>query len=152
GYADPGVRALPLAAAIAPLLWIHAFRYVALQIFSSQAFGFAIPDGTRDAIVYGDLLGMALALATLSALRFRSRLAVPLAWVFVVATVLDLGNAAVAGIREELFDKAADVTWLILTFYVPLLWVRSVLVPWHLGTRRREQVAELRTAASARRS
>src|SRR4029453_4544623 len=118
----------------------------------SQAFGFAIPDGTRDAIVYGDLLGMALALATLSALRFRSRLAVPLAWVFVVATVLDLGNAAVAGIREELFDKAADVTWLILTFYVPLLWVSVVLVAWSVWTRRREQVAELRTAASARRS
>src|SRR4029453_879666 len=80
-YAVPRMRAVPLAAAITPLLWVHAFRSVALQIFSSQALGFAIPDGTRDAIVYGDLLGMALALATLSALRFRSRLAVPLAWV-----------------------------------------------------------------------
>jgi hypothetical protein len=140
-YAAPRIRALPLAAAITPLLWIHAFRYVALQIFSSQTFGFAIPDGTRDAIVYGDLLGMALALATLYALRFRSRLAVPLAWVFVVATVIDLGNAAVAGIREELFDKAADVTWMILTFYVPLLWVSVVLVAWRLWTHRGERVA-----------
>lgn len=77
--------------------------------------------------MYGDLIGSVLALATLYALRFRPRLAVPLAWVFIVATAVDLANAAVQGIREELFDKASDVSWLILTFYVPALWVSVVL-------------------------
>ena len=77
----------------------------------------------------------AVALATLYALRFRWRSAIPLAWVFVVATVLDLSNAAVMGIREDLFDKATDVSWLILTFYVPALWVSVVLVAWRLWTR-----------------
>jgi hypothetical protein len=61
--------------------------------------------------------------------------------VFVAATVLDLGNAAVMGIREGLFDKAADVSWLILTFYVPALWVSVVLVAWALWTRRGEPIA-----------
>jgi hypothetical protein len=55
--------------------------------------------------------------------------------VFVVATVLDLSSAAVMGIREDLFDKAADVSWQILTFYVPALWVSVVLVAWRLWTR-----------------
>jgi hypothetical protein len=91
--------------------------------------------GARDLIVYGDLIGMGLALATLYALRYRWRLAIPLAWVFVVATVLDLSNAAVMGIREDLFDKAADVSWQILTFYVPALWVSVILVAWRLWTR-----------------
>jgi hypothetical protein len=134
-YAVPRMRAVALAAAITPLLWIHAFLYVALQLFSAQEFGFAIPNRTRDEIVYGDLLGMALALATLYALRSRWRMAIPLAWVFVVATVIDLSNAAVMGIREDLFDKATDVSWLILTFYVPALWVSVVLVAWRLWTR-----------------
>jgi hypothetical protein len=134
-YAVPRMRAVALGAAITPLLWIHAFRYVALQLFSAQEFGFAIPDPTRDQIVYGDLLGMALALATLYALRYRWRYAIPVAWVFVVATVLDLGNAAVMGIREDLFDKATDVSWLILTFYVPALWVSVTLVAWRLWTK-----------------
>jgi hypothetical protein len=134
-YVVPWMRTVALGAAIAPLLWIHAFRHVALQLFSAQAFGFAIPDPTRDQIVYGDLIGMGLALATLYALRYRWRLAIPLAWVFVVATVLDLSNAAVMGMREDLFDKAADVSWLILTFYVPALWVSVVLVAWRLWTR-----------------
>jgi hypothetical protein len=134
-YAVPWMRAVALGAAITPLLWLHAFRHVALQLFSAQAFGFAIPDLTRDEIVYGDLIGMLLALATLYALHSRWRLAIPLAWVFVVATVLDLGNAAVMGIREHLFDKATDVSWLILTFYVPALWVSVALVAWRLWTR-----------------
>jgi hypothetical protein len=64
-YALPWMRAVALGAAITPLLWVHAFRYVALQLFSAQEFGFAIPDSTRDQIVYGDMLGMGLALATL---------------------------------------------------------------------------------------
>jgi hypothetical protein len=134
-YAVPRMRAVALAAAITPLLWIHTFRYVALQLISAQEFGFGIPNSTRDQIVYGDLVGMVLALATLYALRFRWRSAIPLAWVFVVATVLDLSNAAVMGIREDLFDKATDVSWLILTFYVPALWVSVVLVAWRLWTR-----------------
>ena len=134
-YAVPRMRTVALGAAITPLLWIHAFRYVALQLYSAQEFGFAIPNSTRDQIVYGDLIGMGLALASLYALRYRWRIAIPLAWVFVVATVLDLSNAAVAGIREDLFDKAADVSWLILTFYVPALWVSVTLVAWRLWTR-----------------
>ena len=140
-YAVPWMRAVALDAAITPLLWIHAFRYVALQLFSAQEFGFAMPNLTRDEIVYGDLIGMVLALATLYALRSRWRLAIPLAWVFVVATVLDLSNAAVMGIREHLFDKATDVSWLILTFYVPALWVSVALVVWQLWTRRDERLA-----------
>jgi hypothetical protein len=55
--------------------------------------------------------------------------------------VLDLGNAAVMGIREHLFDKATDVSWLILTFYVPALWVSVALVVWRLWTRRGERIA-----------
>lgn len=140
-YAAPRMRVAPVAAAITPLLWIHAFRYVALQLFSSQMFGFAIRDLTLNEIVYGDLIGSVLALATLYALRFRSRFAIPLAWVLIVATVVDLGNAVVQGIREDLFDKASDVSWLILTFYVPALWVSVVLIAWRLWTQQREPMA-----------
>ena len=54
------------------------------------------------------------------------------AWAFVAATALDLGNALVVGLREELFAMAQNVSWLILTFYVPLLWVTLALVVWDL--------------------
>lgn len=68
------------------------------------------------------------------------RLAIPLAWLFVVASVLDLGNRRCWGIREDLFVKATDVSWMILTFYVPALWVSVVLVAWRLWASRDQPV------------
>jgi hypothetical protein len=52
-----------------------------------------------------------------------------------LATVVDLGNALVLGLREDLFARASGVSWLILTFYVPAFWVTTGLVVWQLLTR-----------------
>jgi len=49
--------------------------------------------------------------------------------------VADLGNALVVGLREELFERATGVSWLILTFYVPALWLTTALTAWQLMTR-----------------
>jgi hypothetical protein len=122
---------------------VHVFRHVALQIFSAQRSGFDVPDGVRDQIAYGDVVGMLLALAAILALRRRLRLANPLAWIFVLETVIDLGNALVGGIRDQLLGAAFGVTWLILTFYVPILWVSLGLVVWQLLMRRRHPLAAI---------
>ena len=66
---------------------------------------------------------MVLALTALVAVNRGWTMWRPLAWLFVVATVVDLTNALVVGLREELFPQAQNVSWLIPTFYVPLLWV-----------------------------
>ena len=57
-------------------------------------------------------------------------------WTFVLATVLDFANALAASLREQTLGQANGVTWLILTFYVPLLWVSLILVVWQLLSRR----------------
>jgi hypothetical protein len=120
------------ADALIPLLWVHAFRHVALQILSAQKAGFPVSDLLRDEILYGDVVGMILALLAIFAIRGRLRLAVPLLWVFVAATVLDLVNSMIGGMREGLLGQASGVTWLILTFYVPLLWTSLGLIVWQL--------------------
>ena len=84
---------------------------------------------------------MILAVAAIVALRWRARIAALLVWVFVAATAIDLVNATIAGVREQLFAKASGLTWLILTFYVPLLWVSLGLVVWQLYARRHEPLA-----------
>lgn len=89
----PALRKWAPAVALVPLLWVHTFRFIALQLFSSQEYGFEASDAVRDEIAYGDLLGAVLALASLFALRFRAALI----WLFVFATVIDLGNAFVQG-------------------------------------------------------
>ena len=126
------------ADALIALLWVHAFRHVALQILSAQQAGFAVSNGLRDHILYGDLVGMILALLAISALRGRRGVAIPLVWIFVVATALDLVNGSIGGMREGALGSAVGVTWLILTFYVPILYTSLALIIWQLVRRRQE--------------
>jgi hypothetical protein len=134
-YIAPWLETRPWPQALTPLLAVHLFRHVALQLVSAQRFGFGISNAGRDGIVYGDLAGLSLALVALAAIRLGLTLWRPLTWLFVLATVADLGNALVVGLREDLFERASGVSWLILTFYVPALWLTTGLVVWQLVTR-----------------
>jgi hypothetical protein len=123
-YVAPWLAARPRTKALAPLLWVQAFRHVALQIFSAQKFGFAVSDSARDQIVTGDVIGMLLAVAAIVALRYCwRRLATFLIWLLAAETALDLVYTAALGVRERLYASASNLTWLIVSFYVPLLWV-----------------------------
>ena len=141
-YVVPWLRKQEREATLVPLLWVHAFRHVALQIFSAQRAGLAVPDHLRDQIAYGDVVGTVLAVLSLIALRARARLAIPLVWLFVVATSADLLNALVGGMREGMLGSAHGVTWLIFVFYVPALWTTLVLLAWQLVTRRGEKLED----------
>ena len=136
-YAGPWMMRQPLAVALGVPLWVHVFRYVALQIFSAQHFGFGISDTLANEIAWGDVAGALLALLALWLLRRGSRAAVLVVWVFVVATTLDLLYATLGGIRGRALESAFGVTWLILNLYAPLLWVTLALVVWRLVTRTR---------------
>lgn len=136
-YAAPWMKRQPLAIALSLPLWVHAFRYVALQVFSAQAFGLRMSDSLANEIVWGDVAGAALAFAALWLLRRGSRAAIPVVWLFVVETIVDLVNATVMGIRERAAETAYATTWLILDIYVPLLWVTLGLVVWKLISQRR---------------
>jgi hypothetical protein len=138
-YAAPWMNRRPLAIALGVPLWIHAFRYVALQVFSAQRFGFHIPDNLARQIAWGDVAGGVLALVALWLLR--SRAAVVVIWLSVVETVIDLVNASVISIRERTSETAHALTWLILNVYVSVLVVSLALLVWQLVSRRDEDLA-----------
>jgi hypothetical protein len=140
-YVAPWLATQQRAEALTPLLWVHAFRDVALQIFSAQHFGFAVSDGTRDVIVAGDLIGMILAVASIIALRYRVVMAPLLIWALVAETAFDLVYTSILGVREQLYETASAVTFLIVAFYVPLLWISLGLVVWQLYSRRSEPLS-----------
>ena len=103
--------------------------------------GLAVSNEARDQIATGDVTGMVLAVISLVALHYRVRWAPVLIWALVAETIFDLVNATAAGIHEGLFATASGVTWLILTFYVPLLWVSLGLIIWQLYARRHVPLA-----------
>jgi len=49
-------------------------------------------------------------------------------WIFVVETFIDLVNATIQGVRNEVFTTANGVTWVMLNYYVPLLWETLALI------------------------
>jgi hypothetical protein len=132
-YAVPWMRRRPLELAVPALLWVHVFRAIAMQVFSARNAGFAISIAFARQIAWGDVIGAVLALACLWLLRHRSRWALPLLWVFVAETVIDLLNDTVQGVHEMAFATASAVSWILLNMYSPLLWVTAVLIAWRLA-------------------
>jgi hypothetical protein len=137
-YVVPWLNSHARADALIALLWVHVFRYVALQVFSAQHDGFPISDGGAMEIVVGDVVGAIIAFVTIALLRHRMRLAIPLAWLLVAETAYDTVSNVHGGIREHLMGAASGVTWLVLVFFVPMVVVSGVLLIWQLYSRRNE--------------
>jgi len=129
----PWLKSRARADALIALLWVHVFRYVALQVFAAQQHGFPISDAGAMEIVVGDIAFAAIAL-----LRHRVRPAVPLTWLLVAETAYDTVTNIHGGVREHLMGAASDTTWFVLVFYVPMIVVSTVLIAWQLYARRGE--------------
>src|SRR5579864_3114481 len=137
-YVAPWLTAQPRAAALSALLWVHVFRYVALQVFAAQHEGFPISAGGAMEIVIGDVAGAVIAFLAIAALRARSQIGVWLAWLLALETALDTYANIRGGVREHLMGAATGVTWMVLAFFVPMVVVSGVLIVWQLVSRRSE--------------
>jgi hypothetical protein len=139
-YVIPWLSSIARADALIVLLWVHVFRYVALQVFSAQHTGFPISDGGAMEIVVGDVAGAVIAFVTIALLRRRARLAIPLAWLLAAETAYDTVTNIHGGVQEHLMGAASGVTWMILVFFVPMVVASGVLMVWQLYARRGEEL------------
>jgi hypothetical protein len=140
-YVVPWLQSRERADALIALLWVHVFRYVALQVFSAQRGGFPISNGGAMDIVIGDVAGAIMAFIAIILLRHRIRAGVALAWLLAAETVYDTADNIRGGIHEHLMGAAGGVTWLILVYFVPMVVVSLVLIVWQLYSRRAEALA-----------
>jgi len=141
-YVIPWLNRRSRASALSALLWVHVFRYVALQVYSAQRTGFPISAGGAREIVIGDVGGAIIAFGAILLLRRQSRAAVPLIWLLVAETAYDTVTNIQGGMREHLLGAASGVTWLVLAFFVPLVVVSAVLLGVQLVTRRRQGLGD----------
>jgi hypothetical protein len=136
-YVAPRLSALPRELALAPLLWVHAFRIVGGTILAPGSVGPGVPTEFRTMIGYGDLLTVLLALLALIALRTRLPRAIAFVWLCVLVGMLDTVNAIIQSVRFSVFTYALGVNWVIVTIYVPALLVSSLLIFMQLLDRNR---------------
>jgi len=141
-YVAPWLAIRGRAEALIALLWIHVFRYVALQIFAAQREGFPISAGGALEIVMGDVGGAVIAFAAIVLLRRRAFAGVMLCWLLVAETMTDTFLNIRGGVEEHLMGAAVGVTWMILVFFVPAIIVSLGLLAWQLLSRRHETLAE----------
>src|ERR1700704_2974966 len=127
-YVAPRLSRMPREVALVPLLWIHAFRIVGGTILAPGAVDAGVPMDFRVMIGYGDLATAFLALLALIALRARFSGAVALVWLFIIVGMLDTVNAIIQSLRYSVFTYALGVNWVIVTMYVPVLLVSSLLI------------------------
>lgn len=124
-YVAPRLAALPLAAALTPLLFLHAFRHVGLVFLVPTVVGPALQPEFAVPAAYGDLLTALLALLALVALRSRWSIALALVWLFNLVGTLDLLNAFFQGNRLQVQLGSA---YYIPTFAVPALFVTHAMI------------------------
>jgi hypothetical protein len=140
-YVAPWLARRGRAEALTALLWLHVFRYVALQIFSAQHEGFPISMGGALEIVIGDVGGAMIAFAAIVLLRRRASAGLALCWLLVAETVIDTVLNIRGGVEENLMGAATGVIWMILVFFVPAIVVGVGLLVWQLVTRRHEALS-----------
>src|SRR5215468_3413774 len=79
-YVWPQLRGRSRAEAMRPLLLLHSFRFVGLSFLVPGVVSPDLPSAWAAPAAYGDLIAAILALLAFALLR--SRLGVPLVWVF----------------------------------------------------------------------
>ncbi len=119
-YVAPRLAALPLAAALMPLLFLHAFRHLGLVFLQPTVVGPDVPPEFAQPAAWGDLVAALLALLALVALRGGWGLALGLVWLFNVAGTLDLLYAVYRGVTLQVQLQSA--------YYIPIMVVPALLV------------------------
>src|SRR5436190_15606054 len=100
-YVVPWLKSRTRPDALIALLWVHVFRYVALQVFSAQRDGFPISNGGAIEIVVGDVAGAIIAFTAIALLRRRLSLGILLAWLLAAETIYDTVANIRGGVHEH---------------------------------------------------
>ena len=123
------------------LLIPHLFRFIALEIYSALENGNA--GGSVEiytTLIYGDVATAVLAIISVWALKLSWSFTKPIVWTTIIFGVIDQILAAYSVLSTGVGETISDLTWFSFAFFVPLLWVSSVLLIWQLWTRRTETI------------
>ena len=128
----PTLITLPRNSALAPLVFVHAFRYVGMTLLVTGMVGPRLSIHFRNNAAYGDLITAALALVSIAALRSSWRTAIPLVWVFNTWGFVDLLNGVRGLLQLNVPSYNLATFWYVYTFYAPAVLIAHLLIFWIL--------------------
>ena len=127
-YVLPRLTALPLPAALTPLLLFSAFRVNGLYFLVPGVASPDIPRGFAVPTAYGDAVAAVLAVVSALVLRYRPSAGIALTWIYGVLGSLDLLNAVAQVAIHGVVPAHFAATWILPTINVPALVVAHVLM------------------------
>lgn len=124
----PWLATRPREEALAPLLWVHVLRYLPLGLLAPGQVDVGAERRALVIIAAGDWIASILAIVVLSVLYTRRATALRWAWLFAVASMLDIVVALSLGLGSGIYRHPLGVGWYVLTVYVPVVVVSQVLI------------------------
>jgi hypothetical protein len=122
----PALRSRSRIDALRPLLILHGFRFIGLSFLIPGVVSSDLPAAFAFDAAYGDIVAAMLALLSLAALR--TRLGIPLVWIFNIWGSVDLINAFIQGNASGLLPGQLGAAYFIPTAIVPLLMITHGLI------------------------
>jgi len=126
-YVWPWLRSVNRTTAFTALTFVHALRPIGATVLVASVAGTALPRDFAEGVAYGDLATSVLAVVTLVALRTRLGFAIALVWLTNVVGTVDLANALVGGVRNDIARLGMGSFWYVVTILVPVLWIAHAL-------------------------
>jgi len=126
-YAWPWLKSVGRTTAFTALTFVQALRPIGATVLVASVAGTALPRTFAEAVAYGDLLTSVLAVITLIALRARWSVGIAFVWITNVVGTLDLVNALVGGVTNDIARLGMGSFWYVVTILVPILWIAHAL-------------------------
>lgn len=126
-YIHPFAKNYPIDKVIAPILLLHAFRYVGLMFLVPGVTTEVLDSRFSNPAAYGDLIAAVLAFVALGAIRLETNWALAAVWVFNIWGAADLLNAVARGMMFTPDGHLGATYWIPATI-VPLLLVTHAYI------------------------
>ena len=125
----PRLKVMSRDDALLPLVVPHTFRFVGLSFLVPGVVSPSLAPAFAAPAAYGDLGAAILAIAAVFSLRYRTRWAIPLVWLFNLWGTIDLLNAIYQGqIGVGIGPGSLGATFFIPTVIVPALLITHGLI------------------------
>jgi len=127
-YIWPRIRDRPPKTALPPFLLYACLRVNGLMFLMPGLVSPELPQAFAMPTAYGDLTATLLALIALACLRYESRAAVPMLWLFNVVGILDLIYALISSIKAHVDPALLGVSYYLAVLNVPAMAVVHVMI------------------------
>ena len=125
----PRLKVMSRDDALLPLVVPHTFRFVGLSFLVPGVVSPSLAPAFAAPAAYGDLGAAILAIAAVFSLRYRTRWAIPLVWLFNLWGTIDLLNAIYQGqIGVGIGPGSLGAAFFIPTVIVPVLLITHGLI------------------------